>query len=76
MKTTRTSGPNEWRNIGKRCASLGWSIDRALTNKEGIDKLIREGFDEQTKRLNRRALTTEDRQAEDARSAQFDPRGD
>lgn len=68
MKTTRTSTPNEWRNIGKLCANLGWSIDRALTGNDGIDNLIREGFNEQTKRLEKRAGKAEAKITEYERS--------
>ena len=55
MKTTRTSGPNSWRNIGRQAARLGWPVDRALipNPNNGINKLIQEGYDAQTKRINR-----------------------
>ena len=57
MKTTRTSGPNSWRNIGKQCANLGWALSRALTGKPGIDKLITEGFEAQSKKNLRKEMS-------------------
>lgn len=35
-----------WRDVGFRCAFLGWPIEKVLTGRIQADEWIREGYEE------------------------------
>ena len=50
MKCARMSMTKQWTNIGRRARRFGISLETALTTSDAINKLIRAGYEQESKR--------------------------